>query len=173
MRPCKYPCAKARLKAPRIAAYLAAAIAAWSPAWAAEGSKCATSPLHLWGDGVHDDTDALNAWFRGDKVAWAQTGRPVGPEIGGPESGGRVFRLSGPVYIPSGTGRSIERFQLVWPERKERVAGGAIVAGLDPAKPPVATNLTKVGARPDEGVPFKTPDPKPRRDDAGTDCLVS
>jgi hypothetical protein len=159
--------------AARIAACLVAAMAALPPAWAADGAKCPTAPLILWGDARHDDTVALNAWFRGDNVVWAQNGRPVGSEIAGPPTGDRVFRLTGPVYIPSGTGRQIERFQLIWPERKERVSGGTIVAGLDPAKPPVAANLTKIGSRPDEGVPFKTPDPKPGNRDAGTNCLVS
>jgi hypothetical protein len=160
-------------KTSRIAACLVAAMPALSPAWAAEGSKCAAAPLALWGDGRHNDTAALNAWFRGDNVVWAQNGRAVGSEIDGSPTGDRVFRLVGPIYIPSGTGRRIERFQLIWPERKERVSGGTIVAGLDPAKPPVATNLTKIGSRPDEGVPFETPDPKPGHRDIGTDCLVS
>ncbi len=128
--------------------------------------KCAVTGPVLWGDGEHDDTAALNAWFRGDRVVWARTGRPVGPQIGGSQSGeaglgGRVFRLTGPVYIPSGTGRRIEQFEFVWPQRRERVSGGTIMAGADPAKPPVATNLVKIGTRPGEGVPFKTPDPKP------------
>jgi len=157
----------------RIAAAILAVVLSAMPAWAGEGAKCAVTALALWGDGRHDDTAALNAWFRGESVVWAQTGTKVGSEIGGSEIGDRVFRLIGPVYIPSGTGRRIERFQLIWPERKERVSGGTIVAGLDPAKPPVAANLTKIGSRPDEGVPFETPDPKPANRDAGTNCLVS
>jgi hypothetical protein len=160
------------MAAARIAACLFAALAIAPAAWAAPGSmpgsKCAATQLVLWGDGRHDDTAALNAWFRGEGVAWAQTGAPVGSEIAG-----HVFRLTGPVYIPSGTGRRIERFQLVWPERRERVSGGVIIAGRDPAKPPVATSLTKIGSQPYEGVPFKTPDRKPGDDHAGTNCLVS
>ncbi len=167
----------------RIFAALVALALVAEPAWAGEGSKCGVAGPVLWGDGAHDDTAALNAWFRGDRVVWAQTGRPVGSEIGGSQSGvpqnggvelgGRVFRLTGPVYIPSGTGRRIEQFAFVWPQRRERVSGGTIVAGADPAKPPVATDLRKTGSRPGEGVPFKTPDPRPDNRDAGSSCLVS
>lgn len=31
----------------------------------------------LWGDAVHDDTAALNAWFAGLPVSDARTGEPV------------------------------------------------------------------------------------------------
>lgn len=162
----------------RIPAALVALALVAGPAWAGEGSKCGVAGPVLWGDGAHDDTAALNAWFRGDRVVWAQTGRPVGSEIGGSQNGGvelgeRVFRLTGPVYIPSGTGRRIEQFAFVWPQRRERVSGGTIVAGADPAKPPVATDLRKIGSRRGEGVPFKTPDPRPDNRDAGSSCLVS
>lgn len=160
-----------------IAAIVTFIVLAAAPAVAGGGSKCARTALALWGDGVHDDTAALNAWFRGDNVVWAQTGRPVGPEIGS-EIGGagtdtRIFRLTGPVYIPSGTGRRIDRFEFVWPRRKEQVSAAAIMAGLDPAKPPVAIDLRKIGSRPGEGVPFKAPDAKPENRESGTDCLVS
>jgi hypothetical protein len=152
----------------RFVGLLIAAIVAVSPASAAEGSKCAMTPKVLWGDGAHDDTAALNAWFRGDRVVWAQTGQPAGAQIAG-----HAFRLKGAVFIPSGTGRSIERFELVWPERRERVTGGSIRAGNDHNQPPIATGVVKVGAGPNEGVPFPTPDPKPSDHDTGTDCLVS
>ncbi len=59
----------------RLAACLLAAMAALSPAWAADASKCGAKLFVLWGDGKHDDTAALNAWFRGDDVMWA-TDRP-------------------------------------------------------------------------------------------------
>ena len=133
----------------RILAVLVALALVAEPAWAGEGSKCGVAGAVLWGDGAHDDTAALNAWFRGDRVVWGQTGRPVGSEIGGFQSGGpqnggsqngavtnggRVFRLTGPVYIPSGTGRRIEQFAFVWPQRRERVSGGTIVAGADPCE---------------------------------------
>jgi hypothetical protein len=153
---------------PRAAAFLAAMLLGISPVWADESSKCAMTPAVLWGDGAHDDTVALNAWFRGGQVDWAQTGQPVGSQILG-----HIFRLKGAVYIPSGTGRSIERFELVWPERRERVSGGSIRAGSDPGKPPVAAGLTKIGAGPNEGVPFPSETRKPAAPDEHTDCLVS
>ena len=155
-------------KMPAFAGFLLASIIAASPAPAAESSKCTMIPLVLWGDGKHDDTRALNAWFRGDSAVWAQTGQPVGPQITG-----QAFRLKGAVLIPSGTGRSIERFELVWPERRERVTGGSIRAGTDHNKPPIASGIVKVGAGPNEGVPFPTPDPNPADHNSGTDCLVS
>lgn len=174
-----HACEMTRILAAFVAIALSAAsVWAAAPAGAADTSKCTVAGPVLWGDGEHDDTAALNAWFRGDSVVWAQTGRPVGSQIGGSkggeaESGARVFRLSGPVYIPSGTGRRIEQFEFVWPQRRERVSGGTILAGPDPAKPPVAIDLRKIGSRPGEGVPFKTPDAKPVNRDAGTNCLVS
>jgi hypothetical protein len=137
------------------------------PALAAEHSKCAANLFVLWGDGRHDDTAALNAWFRGDPVVWGQTRRSVGAQISG-----HVFRLSAPVYISSGTARAIEQFQFVWPERKELVSGGTIIAGPDPDRPPVATGLTKIGAGPNEGVPYRSNNPKAAAPDT-TGCLVS
>jgi hypothetical protein len=157
----------------RIAATIVAAGALAAPPALAAGSTCAQTALALWGDGEHDDTAALNAWFRGDNVVWAETGRRVGSEIGGAGTGSHIFRLTGPVYIPSGTGRRIEHFEFVWPQHNERVSAAAILAGRDPAKPPVAIDLKKIGSRPGEGVPFKTATPKPENRDAGSDCLVS
>lgn len=151
----------------RLIALLLAA-AALSPASAADSSKCGARLFMLWGDGKHDDTAALNAWFRGDPVVWGDTGRSVGPQIAD-----HVFRLSSPIYISSGTGRSITHFQFVWPERKELVSGGTILAGADPKRPPVASGLTKVGAGPNEGVPFPSATPKPASHDDRADCLVS
>ncbi len=144
-----------------------------APVWAGEATKCPASALALWGDGEHDDTAALNAWFRGDNVVWAQTGRPVGAQIDGAKIGDRVFRLSGRLYIPSGTGRRITQFEFEWPQRNERISGGAITAGSDLKKPPIATGLRKIGASPGEGVPFQTADPKPDNDNTGAGCLVS
>ena len=63
--------------------------------------NCAAAPQVLWGDGEHDDTAALNAWFRGETVIWAQTHAPVGPEIAD-----RTFLLSSTVYVSGGTGRN-------------------------------------------------------------------
>jgi hypothetical protein len=150
------------------AGLLLASVIVGSAASAADRSKCTMIPLVLWGDGKHDDTRALNAWFRGDPAVWAQTGEPVGAQITG-----QVFRLKGAVLIPSGTGRSIERFELVWPERGERVTGGSIRAGNNHDKPPVASGVVKIGAGPNEGVPYPTPDPKPADHHNDTDCLVS
>jgi hypothetical protein len=153
----------------RLAAFwLAAMAAALSPGWAADHSNCAAKLVVLWGDGRHDDTAALNAWFRGDAAIWGPTGRNVGAQIADHD-----FRLSAPVYIPSGTGRSIAHFRFVWPERKELVSGGTIVAGADPNRPPVATGLTKIGAGPNEGVPFPADTPKPAISENRTGCLVS
>jgi hypothetical protein len=152
----------------RFAIFLLTATALVTPAWAADGSKCGAKLFVLWGDGRHDDTAALNAWFRGDPVIWGENGRNVGPQITG-----RVFRLSAPIYISSGTGRSIAHFQFVWPERKELVSGGTIVAGADPNRAPVASGLTKIGAGPNEGVPFPSDTPKPAAHDDPSNCLVS
>jgi len=141
---------------------------ALSAATADEPSKCAAAPHLLWGDGEHDDTAALNAWFQGETVIWAQTHDPVGEEITD-----RTFLLSSAIYILSGTGRKLERFRMVWPERKEIVSGDAIVAGNDPDQPPVADGITKIGADPDEGVPYETPDPEPREHGIPKHCLTS
>ena len=151
-----------------MAAAVLAMLVALSAAMADEPSKCAAAPHLLWGDGEHDDTAALNAWFQGETVIWAQTHDPVGEEITD-----RTFLLSSAIYISSGTGRKLERFRMVWPERKEIVSGGAIVAGSDPDQPPVADGITKIGADPDEGVPYETPDPEPREHGIPKHCLTS
>lgn len=151
-----------------LAASLVAAHLALSPAAAGEKSECAAAPPALWGDGEHDDTAALNAWFRGEAVIWAQTHEEVAAEIAD-----RTFRLSSVVYISSGTGRRLERFRMVWPERGETVSGGTIAAGDDPDDPPVAEGITKIGADPDEGVPYRTPDPEPREHGIPKHCLTS
>jgi hypothetical protein len=151
-----------------MAAAVLAMLVALSAAIAGEPSKCAAAPHLLWGDGEHDDTAALNAWFQGETVIWAQTHDPVGEEITD-----RTFLLSSAIYISSGTGRKLERFRMVWPERKEIVSGGAIVAGNDPDQPPVADGITKIGADPDEGVPYETPDPEPREHGIPKHCLTS
>src|ERR1700751_2803012 len=107
----------------RLACFLLIAVAALPSAWAANSSKCRATLFVLWGDGRHDDSVALNAWFRGDPVVWGQTRRSIGPQIAD-----HVFRLTAPIYIPSGTGRRIDHFEFFWPERKEVVAGGTIVS---------------------------------------------
>jgi hypothetical protein len=133
-----------------------------------EQSKCAAAPHLLWGDGEHDDTAALNAWFRGERVIWAQTHEEVGGEIAD-----HTFLLSSVVYISSGTGRKLAHFRMVWPERRETVSGGTILSGDDPDKAPVAEGVTTVNADPDEGVPYHTPDPEPLDHGTPRHCLTS
>ena len=151
-----------------LATALFAALLALSSAEAEEQSKCSAAPHLLWGDGEHDDTAALNAWFRGETVNWAQTHEPIGAEITD-----RTFLLSSTVYVSGGTGRKLEHFRMVWPERKETVSGGTLLSGSDPDKPPIAENITTVGADPDEGVPYKTPDPEPLDHGIPRHCLTS
>ena len=151
-----------------MAAAVLAMFVALSAATADEPSKCAAAPHLLWGDGEHDDTAALNAWLQGETVIWAQTHDAVGEEIAD-----HTFLLSSAIYISSGTGRKLVRFRMVWPERKETVSGGAIVAGNDPDQPPVADGITKIGADPDEGIPYETPDPEPREHGIPKHCLTS
>ena len=85
------------------------ALAVSPPARAEDQSKCAATPHLLWGDGEHDDTAALNAWFRGEVVIWAQTHEPVGAEIAD-----RSFLLSSTVYVSGGTGLRLEHFRMIW-----------------------------------------------------------
>src|SRR5690242_18135627 len=151
-----------------VAAAVLAAFAVLAPAQAEEQSKCSAAPHLLWGDGEHDDTAALNAWFRGETVIWAQTHEKVGAEIAD-----RTFLLSSVVYISSGTGRTLERFRMVWPERQETVTGGTIRSGDDPDKPPVAEGVTTVGADADEGVPYEGPDIEPLDHGIPRHCLTS
>jgi hypothetical protein len=150
------------------AVFLAVLMAVVSPAVAEDQSKCLAAPPVLWGDGEHDDTAALNAWFRGETVLWAQTGEPVGSEIAD-----RSFLLSSTVYIHGGTGRKMERFRMVWPWRDEVVTGGTIAAGNDPDAEPVADGITKVNADPDEGVPYDGPKLEPHEHGIPKHCLTS
>jgi hypothetical protein len=139
-----------------------------APASAEEQSKCAAAPLVLWGDGEHDDTAALNAWFRGETVVWAETHEAVGSEVVD-----HNFLLSSTVYIYSGTGRKIERFRMIWPWRNEVVTGGTIATGDDPDGQPVADGITKVNADPDEGVPYDGPKLEPTEHGIPKHCLTS
>ena len=147
---------------------LAALIAAVSPAAAEDQSKCSAATPVLWGDGEHDDTAALNAWFRGETVVWAQTHEAVGSEIAD-----RSFLLSSTVYIHGGTGRKMERFRMIWPWRDEIVTGGKIAAGDDPDGEPVVDGITKVNADPDEGVPYEGPPSEPLDHGVPRHCLTS
>jgi hypothetical protein len=151
-----------------LGAILLAVLLPLASAKAEEQSKCAASPHLLWGDGEHDDTAALNAWFRGETVTWAQTHETVGAEIAD-----RTFLLSSVVYISSGTGRTLERFRMVWPERQETVSGGTIRSGDDTDMPPVAEGVTTIGADPDEGVPYPDPDREPLDHGIPRHCLTS
>ena len=151
-----------------LAAGLLAAMIAVSPVWAEEQSKCAAAPSVLWGDGEHDDTAALNAWFRGETVVWAQTHEAIGSEIAD-----HNFLLSSTVYIHAGTGRKRERFQMVWPWSNEVVAGGTITAGSDPDGQPVADGITKINSDPDEGVPYDGPKLEPHENGIPSHCLTS
>ena len=139
-----------------------------APAPADEGPRCARGDIVLWGDGRHDDTAALNAWLRGDDLVWAVTGEPVGEAIAG-----RIFRLSSAIYVPGATGRRLDSFRLVWPERGETVTGGSVHAGEDPDAAPTVSGVEIVGGDAGEGVPTETPEiaPKDRRDPAR--CAVS
>ena len=151
-----------------VAAAFFAALVALTPAKAEEQSKCAASPHLLWGDGEHDDTAALNAWFRGETVIWAQTHQPVGAEIAD-----RAFLLSSTVYVSGGTGRRLERFRMIWPWRDEVVSGDAIVTGNDPEQEPRTEGITMVGSDPDEGVPYKGPEIEPLDHGVPRHCLTS
>ncbi len=151
-----------------IAAALLAGVVALTSIRAEEQLKCAVAPPALWGDGEHDDTAALNAWFRGETVIWAQTHHAVGAEIAD-----HNFLLSSVVYISSGTGRKLERFRMVWPDRQEIVSGGTISSGNDPDEPPIADGITKIGADPDEGIPYHAPGPEPVEHGIPKHCLTS
>ena len=151
-----------------LAATLLAALLALAAAKAEEPSKCDAAPHLLWGDGEHDDTAALNAWFRGETVTWGQTHETVGVEIAD-----RTFLLSSVIYISSGTGRKLERFRMVWPDRQETVSGGTIRSGDDPDQPPVAEGVTTIGADPDEGVPYEGPATEPLDHGVPRHCLAS
>src|SRR5215469_3297932 len=150
------------------AALLLLLVVAASPAVADERSDCAAAPPALWGDGDHDDTTALNAWFRGEKVIWAETHEPVGAEIAD-----RTFLLSSTVYVSGGTGLRLEHFRMIWPWRNETVSGGTITTGNDPGAEPRTEGITMVGADPDEGVPYKAPDREQHEHGIPKHCLTS
>jgi hypothetical protein len=77
------------------------------------------------------------------------------------------------VHIPSGTGRRLERFRMIWPQRRERVSGEEIFTGNDPDKPSLTVGIVKLGAGPDEGVPYAAPPPKPAAPPSPKACLIS
>jgi hypothetical protein len=134
---------------------------------AAEPQHCTAAAVVLWGDGRHDDTRALNAWLRGKPAIWGGSGAPIGAQISG-----RAFRLSAPVYVPGGSGRTLANFRLVWPERGETVSGGAIRAGGDPDQAPTLAGVSIVGGDPGEAKPFDAPDP-PAAPENWASCATS
>jgi hypothetical protein len=135
---------------------------------AAEPQHCVRAEIVLWGDGKHDDTYALDAWLRGEPAIWADSGAPVGTTISG-----RSFRLSAAIYVRAGTGRVLDNFRMLWPERGETVSGGTILAGDDPNRAPVMSGVEIVGGDPDEGKPFDLPDAVPARRDDRESCATS
>src|SRR5712691_9387141 len=137
-------------------------------AQAAEAQRCVAADIVLWGDGTHDDSAALNAWFRGADAIWAENGEPVGESIAG-----HSFRLSAAVYVRGGTGRRLEDFRMLWPERGEIVAGGTIRSGTDPDAAPAITGVSITGGDPGEGIPFEAPDPAPAGRDKEASCATS
>jgi hypothetical protein len=64
-------------------------------------------PLVLYGDGIHDDTQALSAALTGKRVSWAD-GRPV---VGALVSGG-AFLLSDTVQV--GSSATLSNAHLKW-----------------------------------------------------------
>ena len=152
-----------------VAALLAMTVlAGHRSAVAAETQHCVRAEIILWGDGKHDDTHAMNAWLEGRDAIWADSGDPVGTAIFG-----RSFRLSAAIYVRAGTGRVLENFRMLWPERGETVSGGTIRAGGDPDLAPVSAGVEIVGGDPGEGKPFDVPDPVPARRDDRESCATS
>jgi hypothetical protein len=135
---------------------------------AAEPQHCVAAEIVLWGDGRHDDSAALNAWFHGADAVWAENGEPVGESIAG-----HSFRLSAAVYVTGGTGRRLDDFRLLWPERGETVAGGTIRSGTDLDAAPVISGISITGGDPGEGIPFEAPDPAPAGRDKEASCGIS
>lgn len=151
-----------------VAAIALALLAGLMPAPAAPHGNCRPAPLVLWGDGRHDDTQALNAWLRGDTVVWADSGRTVGATIAG-----HAFRLSAAIYVRSGTGRTLRHFRLVWPWTHEEVTGGTIAAGSDPHRPPAESGIRRIGGDRREGIPYQAPAAVRRAHPSRRACLTS
>ncbi len=147
---------------------VAALLALATSAHATAEQYCTPTDIVLWGDGRHDDSAALNAWFAGKPAIWAASGEPVGRQIAG-----RSFRLRDALYVRAGTGRRLENFRLLWPERGETVAGGAILTGSDPDAAPILSGVSILGGDASEGVAFHAPDEAPARPDAEASCAVS
>jgi len=144
---------------------LAAAVA--RPA-AAAPQHCVHPAVVLWGDGRHDDTKALQAWLDGSNALWGDSGAPVGATIEW-----HAFRLSGPVYVAAGSGRTLENFRFSWPARGETVTGGVIRAGRDPNRAPMMTGVRIVGGDSGEGKPVALPNAPPRKPARDVNCGIS
>lgn len=147
---------------------VAMAAPVFPPARAAVSQHCVRAAIILWGDGRHDDSAALNAWFDGAAAIWAESGEPVGAAIAG-----HAFRLSAPLYVSGGTGRRLEDFRMLWPERHEIVSGGSIQSGGDPDAAPIVSGVSITGGDPGEGVPFDAPDAAGARHDDRASCAIS
>lgn len=52
------------------------------------------TPLQLWGDGIHDDTAALQAWINGEPVIDMRTGASLGRVLIGGE-----YQVSQTIYM--------------------------------------------------------------------------
>lgn len=151
-----------------VISYVIVSALALSSPLRAEPQRCVHPEIVLWGDGRHDDSAALNAWLRGADVIWADSGEPVGAAIAG-----RSFRLSAAVYVTGGTGRRLENFRMLWPERGETVTGGTILAGTDPDGAPILSGVTIEGGDPGEGIPFESPEPTAAGRDEAASCGIS
>ena len=129
---------------------------------------CVHPEVILWGDGRHDDTQALNAWLQGADAVWAATGETVGATIAN-----HGFRLSAAIYVTGGTQRVLQNFRFSWPERGETVTGDAIKTGDNPDLAPVSEGISIVGGDAGEGVPFEAPDPAAANPDTRAGCAIS
>lgn len=139
-----------------------------APVQAADQQRCVPAEIVLWGDGRHDDTNALNAWLHGENAIWGDSGAAVGTAITG-----RSFRLSSAIYIPGGTQRELTDFRMLWPARGEIVTGGTIRSGSDPDGAPAVAGVSIEGGDPGEGKPFETPDAAPFKPAPKVSCTIS
>lgn len=96
----------------------------------------------LWGDGVHDDTDALNAFFRGEKIE-TKSGVITCQDV----LAGGVFRISAPIII--------SRDNIQWHESIIQASGGgpaiqllsnrrALLSGLRISAPNITPNEARI-----------------------------
>jgi hypothetical protein len=69
--------------------------------------KLYVPPLVLWGDGIHDDTKALQAFFDGRAVKVMDTGQALTLDGRSFEMRDGRYLLSETIILPSGPGSSI------------------------------------------------------------------